>query len=387
MKTIQFFSFSLLLLCLFNNGVSIANADFIADICGEIAKGNPTVMAGACSMALKSDMSTSGQKDLNGLGANTIHLIIAKTNNLNSQIKMKLNTVDPQIKKPMQECSNAYSTALANIKEGHPAYHNADYATTNVKLAAALDNVDACKDAFPGMLKGKFPFTKEAEDQARLVKIGLALVKIKENCKNDPNTSNSCPNKPKGMAKPQPKPVMAKPQPKPVMAKPQPKPVMAKPQPKPVMAKPQPKPVMIKPQPKPVMAKPVPKPAMNQPNATLEFEAFSRAAIKLIRMKARDMEANTSNKLATTTDPKTQKALQECQTAYHDALGRINEVYDIITTDNYRATNMKLSALLNKAHTCEDAFKAAGKMFPFAAPTQKYIEFLTIGVAVTKLSA
>ncbi|KAK9094903.1 hypothetical protein Scep_026372 [Stephania cephalantha] len=116
-----------------------------------------------------------------------------------------------------------------------------------------------------------------------------------------------------------------------------------------------------------------------------DLQALGESVINLIKAKATDINSTIKKLNSSTTDPKVQKALQDCEETYTNALDDIGEAYSSFVKSDYGSANIKLSATLDDASTCQDSFKDVGAAFPLVDETKYYSEIVDIGLAITNM--
>ncbi|KAK9144825.1 hypothetical protein Sjap_004728 [Stephania japonica] len=116
-----------------------------------------------------------------------------------------------------------------------------------------------------------------------------------------------------------------------------------------------------------------------------DLQALGESTINLIKAKATGIISTIEKLNSSTTDPKVQKALQDCEETYSDALDDIGEAYGSFVNFDYGSANIKLSATLDDASTCQGSFKDVGAQFPLVDETKYFSEIVDIGLAITNM--
>ncbi|KAK9144826.1 hypothetical protein Sjap_004729 [Stephania japonica] len=118
-----------------------------------------------------------------------------------------------------------------------------------------------------------------------------------------------------------------------------------------------------------------------------DINALSDSTIQLIQDKAVDVQS-TITTLSSAPDPKVRQTLQECSDSYNDVVANAGGAHDSFKRHDSKTANVKLAAVLEDAHTCENAFKEGGlEVHPrLAIQTSKFAGLVKMGIAMTNMA-
>lgn len=98
-----------------------------------------------CLQALKSDPHTPSV-DLVGLTNISIHLVDVAANKTLALIRSLIKTVDPELKKHLDDCLKMYDATISETEDAKSALKAHDYETVNVASDSCMTNAETCTD-------------------------------------------------------------------------------------------------------------------------------------------------------------------------------------------------------------------------------------------------
>ena len=98
-----------------------------------------------CLQALKSDPHTPSV-DLVGLTNISIHLVDVAANKTLALIRSLIKTVDPELKKHLDDCLKMYDATISETEDAKTALKAHDYETVNVASDSCMTNAETCTD-------------------------------------------------------------------------------------------------------------------------------------------------------------------------------------------------------------------------------------------------